>query len=168
MIRAGIGGWTFEPWRGVFFPKGTAQTKELQYASRQVTSIEVNGTYYGLQKPATFIKWHDETPDGFVFSLKAPRFIMNRKVLASAGEAMARFLDSGRARRYYPGGSPRRSVGANRKSIRQIAADSSLASTPPPDRPGAPALVASDVGRAAIGDLGVERAPARARLGRRG
>jgi uncharacterized protein YecE (DUF72 family) len=94
-IRIGIGGWTYEPWRGVFYPQALPHSGELQFASRHLTSIEVNGTFYGLQKPATFMKWHDQTPDDFVFSLKAPRFIMNRKVLASAGEAMARFLDSG-------------------------------------------------------------------------
>jgi uncharacterized protein YecE (DUF72 family) len=94
-IRIGVGGWTFEPWRGAFYPKNLPHSGELEFATRRLTSIEINGTYYGLQKPATFIKWHEETPDDFVFSLKAPRFVMNRKVLASAGEAMARFLDSG-------------------------------------------------------------------------
>jgi uncharacterized protein YecE (DUF72 family) len=94
-IRIGVGGWTYEPWRGAFYPEDLPHSGELEFASRQLTSIEINGTYYGLQKPATFTKWHDETPDDFVFSMKAPRFIMNRKALASAGEAMARFLDSG-------------------------------------------------------------------------
>jgi uncharacterized protein YecE (DUF72 family) len=94
-IHIGVGGWTYEPWRGVFYPEDLPHSGELEFASRHMTSIEINGTYYGLQKPATFIKWHDETPDSFVFSLKAPRFVMNRKVLASAGEAMGRFLDSG-------------------------------------------------------------------------
>lgn len=95
MIRAGIGGWNFEPWRGVFFPKGTAKTKELQYASRQVTSIEVNGTFYSTFKPPTFQKWFAETPDDFVFALKANRFATNRKVLADAGPSIERFLASG-------------------------------------------------------------------------
>src|SRR4051812_2542932 len=95
MIRVGIGGWTFEPWRTTFFPKGTPKTKELHYASRQVTSIEVNGTYYNTQKPASFKKWHDETPDDFVFSVKAIRFATNRKVLAEAGDSISRFLNSG-------------------------------------------------------------------------
>ncbi len=94
-IRVGIGGWVYEPWRGRFYPDGLPQKRELEYASRQVTSIEINGTYYGLQKPATFAKWHDETPDGFIFSLKAPRYIMNRKVLAAAGDTVAGFLASG-------------------------------------------------------------------------
>jgi uncharacterized protein YecE (DUF72 family) len=95
MIRAGIGGWTFEPWRGVFFPKGTAQTKELQYASRQVTSIEVNGTYYSTFKPNTFQKWFAEVPDDFVFALKANKFCTNRRVLAEAKPSIDRFLESG-------------------------------------------------------------------------
>jgi len=95
MIRVGIGGWTFEPWRGVFYPKGLAQARELAHASRQVTAIEINGTFYGSQKPASFRKWHDETPDDFIFSLKAPRFATNRKVLAEAGDSIARFVTGG-------------------------------------------------------------------------
>lgn len=95
MIRVGIGGWTYEPWRGVFYPKGLAQAKELTHASRAVTAIEINGTFYGSQKPASFRKWHDETPDDFVFSLKAPRFAVNRRVLAEAGESITRFFSSG-------------------------------------------------------------------------
>jgi uncharacterized protein YecE (DUF72 family) len=95
MIRAGIGGWNFEPWRGVFFPEGTSKAKELGYASRQVTSIEVNGTFYSTFKPPTFKKWHDETPDDFMFALKANRFAVNRKVLGEAGPSIQRFLESG-------------------------------------------------------------------------
>jgi len=94
-IRVGVGGWTYEPWRGNFFPAGLPHSQELHYASRQLTSIEVNGTYYGTFKPATFAKWRDETPDGFVFSLKANRFATNRKVLATAGESIERFVGSG-------------------------------------------------------------------------
>ena len=94
-IRIGIGGWTYEPWRGTFYPDELPQKRELEYASRHLTSIEINGTYYGSQKPASFAKWHDETPDGFVFALKAPRFVMNRRVLADAGGAITRFLGSG-------------------------------------------------------------------------
>src|SRR5213082_4322367 len=71
-IRIGVGGWTYEPWRGTFYPEKLPQKRELEYASRQLTSIEVNGTYYGSQKPESFAKWRDETPDDFVFSLKAP------------------------------------------------------------------------------------------------
>jgi uncharacterized protein YecE (DUF72 family) len=95
-IFVGVGGWNFAPWRGSFYPKGLTQTKELHYASRQLTSIEINSTFYGLQKPATFKKWHDDTPDGFVFSLKAPRFLMNRRDLTTvAGPSLERFLNSG-------------------------------------------------------------------------
>jgi uncharacterized protein YecE (DUF72 family) len=94
-IRVGIGGWTYEPWRGTFYPAKLPQKGELEYAGRQLTSIEINGTYYGAQKPETFAKWHDETPDSFVFSVKAPRFAMNRKVLADAGRTIAKFLASG-------------------------------------------------------------------------
>ena len=94
-IRIGIGGWTFEPWRGSFYPADLAQKRELEYASGKLTSIEVNGTYYGSQKPETFAKWHDETPADFVFSLKGPRFATNRRVLAEAGESVERFLASG-------------------------------------------------------------------------
>ncbi len=95
MIRVGIGGWTYEPWRGAFYPPGLAHTRELAYASRQVTTIEVNGTFYSTFKPATFAKWAEETPDDFVFALKAPRYAVNRKVLAEAGPSIARFVESG-------------------------------------------------------------------------
>lgn len=95
MIRVGVGGWTFPPWRGVFYPPKLPHAQELHFASRQLTAIEVNGTFYGSQKPASFRKWAAETPDGFIFSLKAPRFAVNRKVLAEAGELMARFAASG-------------------------------------------------------------------------
>lgn len=94
-IRVGVGGWTYEPWRDNFYPKGLPASRELEYASRQLTAIEVNGTYYSTMKPATFAKWRDETPDGFVFSLKANRFATNRKVLATAGESIERFVASG-------------------------------------------------------------------------
>jgi uncharacterized protein YecE (DUF72 family) len=94
-IRVGIGGWTFEPWRGTFYPEGLAQKRELEYASRKVTSIEINGTYYGSQKPESFAKWREETPDGFIFSLKGTRFTTNRRVLAEAGQSIERFFASG-------------------------------------------------------------------------
>jgi uncharacterized protein YecE (DUF72 family) len=94
-IRIGVGGWTYEPWRGTFYPEDLPQKRELEHASRQLTSIEINGTYYGSQKPASYAKWHDETPDDFVFSLKAPRFAMNRTVLAEAGGTITRFFNSG-------------------------------------------------------------------------
>lgn len=95
MIRVGIGGWVYEPWRGVFYPKGLAQARELAYASRKVTSIEINGTFYGTQKPESFRRWADETPDGFVFALKGPRYATHRRVLAEAGESIERFFGSG-------------------------------------------------------------------------
>jgi len=91
----GVGGWNFAPWRGSFYPKGLTQARELHYASRELTSIEINSTFYGLQKPATFKKWHDETPEGFVFSVKAPRFVTLRKNLAQAASSVERFLASG-------------------------------------------------------------------------
>jgi uncharacterized protein YecE (DUF72 family) len=94
-IRAGVGGWTFEPWRNNFYPAGLAHAKELQYASRQLTAIEVNGTFYSTFKPATFAKWRDETPEGFVFALKAHRFTTHRRQLAGAGEGIERFVGSG-------------------------------------------------------------------------
>ncbi|SIO55476.1 DUF72 domain-containing protein [Paraburkholderia phenazinium] len=94
-IRVGIGGWTYAPWRGVFYPEDLTQKRELEYASRQLTAIEINGTFYGLQKPESYMKWHDETPDDFVFSLKAPRYATNRRVLAEAGDSMERFFGSG-------------------------------------------------------------------------
>ncbi|HEY4318943.1 MAG TPA: DUF72 domain-containing protein [Herbaspirillum sp.] len=97
IIRVGIGGWTYAPWRDNFYPAGLAQSRELEYASRQVSAIEINGTYYGTQKPATFARWAAETPDGFVFSVKASRYATNRRVLAEAGESVHRFIGSGLA-----------------------------------------------------------------------
>ena len=95
-IRVGIGGWTFEPWRGgAFYPEGWPQGRELEYASRQLSAIEINSTFYSSQKPATFAKWRDAVPDDFVFSLKASRFATNRRVLAEAGESISRFVGSG-------------------------------------------------------------------------
>lgn len=94
-IRVGIGGWTYEPWRGVFFPEKWPIKRELEYASRHVTAIEVNGTYYSGFKPATFANWRDTAPDDFVFTLKASRYCTNRKVLGEAGESIARFVAQG-------------------------------------------------------------------------
>jgi uncharacterized protein YecE (DUF72 family) len=95
MIRVGIGGWTYEPWRGLFFPEKLPKTKELFHASRRVTSIEVNGTFYSTFTPSTYRRWADETPDDFVFSLKAPRFAVNRRVLGEAGPSIEKFFASG-------------------------------------------------------------------------
>jgi len=94
-IRVGIGGWVYPPWRGVFYPRGLPQARELAHASRQVTAIEINGTFYGAQKPASFRRWHDETPEDFVFSLKGPRFATHRSDLAAAGPSVERFFASG-------------------------------------------------------------------------
>jgi uncharacterized protein YecE (DUF72 family) len=94
-IRVGIGGWVYPPWRGVFYPPRLPQARELAHASRQVTAIEINGTFYGSQKPASFRRWHDETPDDFVFSLKGPRFATHRSDLSAAGSSIERFLGSG-------------------------------------------------------------------------
>ena len=95
MVFVGVGGWNFAPWRDNFYPKGLAHARELHFASRELTSIEINSTFYRLQTPSTFQKWHDETPDGFVFSVKAPRFVTQRSRLAEAGSSVERFLGSG-------------------------------------------------------------------------
>jgi uncharacterized protein YecE (DUF72 family) len=95
MIRVGIGGWTYAPWRGLFFPPKLPHARELEFASRALTSIEINGTFYRTQSPETFRKWAAETPDDFVFAVKAPRYATNRKVLAEAGESIERFIESG-------------------------------------------------------------------------
>jgi uncharacterized protein YecE (DUF72 family) len=95
MIRVGTGGWSYEPWRGVFYPPGLPHAKEFDYATRALTAIEVNATFYKRQSPATFAKWRDGAPDGFVFALKGSRFCTNRKNLAEAGEGVANFLDQG-------------------------------------------------------------------------
>lgn len=94
-IFVGIGGWTFAPWRGVFYPDGLVQKRELEYASRQLTSIEINGTYYSTFKPASWANWREATPDGFVFSIKGSRFCTNRKQLATAAESVAKFVGQG-------------------------------------------------------------------------
>ena len=94
-VRVGVGGWTYEAWRENFYPKGLAHAKELGYASRHLTAIEINGTYYSTFKPEHFRKWASETPEDFVFSLKASRFATNRKLLATAGDSIRRFVDSG-------------------------------------------------------------------------
>ena len=94
-IRIGVGGWTFEPWRGVFYPKTVKQKDELAYASRHLTAIEINGTYYSTFKPDSWRKWRDETPEGFVFTVKGSRFTTNRRELAGAGESLERFLGQG-------------------------------------------------------------------------
>lgn len=94
-IRTGIGGWTFEPWEGTFYPEKLAKKRQLEFASRELTAIEVNGTYYSSQKPATFAKWASEVPEDFIFSLKASRYCTNRKVLSEAGPSVEKFLNQG-------------------------------------------------------------------------
>ena len=94
-IRAGIGGWTFEPWRGVFYPAKLPHAQELSFASQKLTSIEVNGTFYRTQSPKTFQKWASEVPGGFVFAVKGVRYVTQRRVLAEAGESLQIFLNSG-------------------------------------------------------------------------
>ncbi len=94
-IHIGIGGWVFEPWRGAFYPDKLPQKRELEYAAGKLTSIEINGTYYGSQKPESFARWREETPEDFVFALKGSRFCTNRRVLAEAGPSVEKFLTSG-------------------------------------------------------------------------
>lgn len=95
MIRCGIGGWTFAPWEGTFYPADLPKKRQLEYASQRLRTIEVNGTYYGSQKPATFAKWAEESPEDFVFAVKGNRFVTNRKVLAEAGDSIAKFFSQG-------------------------------------------------------------------------
>src|ERR1700712_2941143 len=94
-VYLGVGGWVFDPWRGVFYPKGLPQAKELEYAAQHLTAIEINATYYGAQKPESFRKWAAEVPDGFEFSVKGSRFATNRRDLSQGADSVARFLDSG-------------------------------------------------------------------------
>lgn len=94
-IRCGIGGWTFEPWRGVFYPPKWPHARELEYASRRLTAIEINGTYYSSFKPESWAKWRAATPDGFKFAVKASRFCVNRRKLTDARDSMEIFFDQG-------------------------------------------------------------------------
>jgi uncharacterized protein YecE (DUF72 family) len=94
-IRAGIGGWVYPPWRGVFYPKGLKQADELAFATQHLTTIEINATHYRLQSPASFRKWADTAPQSFVFSVKGPRLVTQQKVLAETGKFIERFIGSG-------------------------------------------------------------------------
>jgi uncharacterized protein YecE (DUF72 family) len=94
-IYVGIGGWTFEPWRGTFYPDKLPHKRELEFAGSKLTSIEINGTYYSTFRPENWVRWRDETPDGFVFAMKASRFCTNRKQLATATDAVTRFVGQG-------------------------------------------------------------------------
>ncbi|MFA7603442.1 MAG: DUF72 domain-containing protein [Novosphingobium sp.] len=94
-IHVGVGGWTFAPWRGAFYPDAWPRAKELDYLGQRLTADEINGTFYRSQSPATFARWRVAVPDGFVFTVKASRFCTNRRVLADAGESVARFAAQG-------------------------------------------------------------------------
>jgi uncharacterized protein YecE (DUF72 family) len=94
-IRVGVGGWTYEPWRGVFYPAGLAQKRELEYAAQHLTAIEINATFYGRQKPESYRNWAKAAPDGFMFSLKASRYATARKILAEGGDSVKTFLEQG-------------------------------------------------------------------------
>ena len=94
-IRVGVGGWTYEPWRGGFYPEGLAQKRELEYAGQRLTTIEINSTFYGRQKRESYRKWADATPPGFIFSLKGMQYATSRRVLADAGGTVEKFLGQG-------------------------------------------------------------------------
>lgn len=96
-VRVGVGGWNFAPWRNNFYPAGLTQQRELEFASRQLTAIEVNSTYYAAQKPATYANWCKQTPDGFRFSLKAPRYATAARQLANSGKSINAFVSGGLA-----------------------------------------------------------------------
>ncbi|HET6297455.1 MAG TPA: DUF72 domain-containing protein [Kribbella sp.] len=93
--RVGISGWRYAPWRKVFYPEGLPQRAELEFASRRLNSIELNGSFYSLQRPSSYQRWYDETPDGFVFSVKGPRFVSHLKKLADVEAPLANFFASG-------------------------------------------------------------------------
>src|SRR5688500_1449800 len=94
-LRIGISGWTYAGWRGVFYPSGLAQKRELEYASRQFNSIEINGTFYSLQRPSSFALWYDQTPGRFQFAIKGSRFITHMKKLKDVETPLANFFASG-------------------------------------------------------------------------
>ena len=94
-VRIGISGWTYPPWRGVFYPKGVPQKRELEYAASQFNSLEINGTFYGMQRPDAFADWADRVPDDFMFAVKAPRFITHIRRLRDAETPLANFIASG-------------------------------------------------------------------------
>ncbi len=94
-IRVGIGGWTFKPWRGTFYPAGLRQADELSHAASRLGAIEINGTYYRLQKPESFATWRDATPEDFRFTVKASRYCTNRKDLRETGESIEKFCGQG-------------------------------------------------------------------------
>ena len=94
-LRIGISGWRYEPWRGVFYPSGLAQRRELAFASRMLSTIEINGSFYSLQRPEFYAAWHDETPDDFLFAVKGPKYITHMRRLKEIEKPLANFLASG-------------------------------------------------------------------------
>ena len=94
-VRIGISGWRYTPWRGVFYPEELPQRLELHYASRILPTIEINGSFYSLQYPASYQRWHDDTPADFVFAVKGPRFITHMKKLRDVEAPLANFFASG-------------------------------------------------------------------------
>ena len=94
-LRIGISGWAYSFWRGEFYPKGLVQRRELEYASRQMNSIEINGTFYSLQRPASYVKWRDETPDDFLFAVKGGMYLTHRRRLLDIRQPLANFFASG-------------------------------------------------------------------------
>jgi uncharacterized protein YecE (DUF72 family) len=94
-VRVGVSGWRYPPWRGVFYPGGLAQSKELAFVSRAMRTVEINGSFYSLQRPSSYAQWHRETPDDFVFALKGSRFITHNKKLRDCRAPLANFFASG-------------------------------------------------------------------------
>jgi uncharacterized protein YecE (DUF72 family) len=94
-IRIGVSGWTYPHWRSVFYPKGLAQRRELEFASRAFDTVEINGSFYSLQRPSSYRRWRDATPDGFVFAVKGSRYITHMKKLGGVDQALANFFASG-------------------------------------------------------------------------
>ena len=95
VVRVGISGWRYPGWRGDFYPKGLVQRRELAYAAEQLTSIEINGSFYSLQRPSSYAAWRAETPDDFVFAVKGGRFVTHMKRMVGVDGALANFFASG-------------------------------------------------------------------------